>query len=139
MSTVNRIHGYAGQVEIDSVVAASLNKWNLNITHDDAEVTSFNDGNKKYVRGLPDYQGSIAGHYDLRGSSPAEGNAALFDAIEGMDDVDLKLLPKSTDSSNYWTGGALLSGSVDVDVKGAVSLQAQFKPSTGTDWSRVGQ
>jgi len=138
MSTVNRIHGHAGQVDIEAVVVASLNKWNLNITHDDAEVTSFNDGNKKYVRGLPDYQGSIAGAYDLRSSSPAEGNAAVFDAIEGLTDVDLKLYPSSGVASNYWTGGALLNGSVDVDVKGAVTLQAQFKPSTGTDWSREG-
>lgn len=138
MSTVNRIHGEGGRVEMDAVQVASINKWNLNITRDDAEVTAFEDGNKKYVRGKPDYQGGFSGSYDFRGSSPAEGNAGVFDAIEGSDDVDLKLMPKASEAGNYWSGGALLSGSVDVDVKGAVTIQAQFKPSTGTDWSRTG-
>lgn len=138
MSQVNRIHGEGGKVEMDTVQVASINKWNLNITRDDAEVTAFEDANKKYVRGKPDYQGGFAGSYDFRSSSPAEGNAGVFDAIEGTDDVVLKLLPKGTNSSDYWTGGALLTGSVDVDVKGAVTIQAQFKPSTGTDWSREG-
>lgn len=138
MSTVNRISGSGGQVDLEAVTVASLNKWNLNITRDDAEVTAFEDANKKYVRGKPDYQGGISGSYDLRASSPAEGNASIFDAMEDTTDVDLKLYPDRNTLTNYWTGGALLSGSVDVDVKGAVTFQAQFKPSTGTDWSRQG-
>lgn len=138
MSTVNRIHGEGGKVEMDAVQVASINKWNLNITRDDAKVTAFEDANHKYVRGKPDFQGGFAGSYDFRASSPAEGNAAVFDAIEGSGDVDLKLYPKGSETGNYWTGGALLSGNIEVDVNGAVTIQSQFKASTGTDWTREG-
>ena len=138
MSTVNRIHGHGGQVELDAVVVASVGKWNLNITRDDAKVTSFNDANQKYVSGLPDYQGGFDFFPDLRSTSPAEGNAAVLDAIEGGTDVDLKLLMQSSVATNYYTGGALLTGNINVDVNGAVTGAAQFKPSTGTDWSREG-
>jgi hypothetical protein len=131
-----RRHGYAGQVKLDSVTVASIDKWNLQIQHNDAPVTAFNDANVRYVRGLPDYKGSIAGTYDFRGPSPAEGNAALFDAIEGMDEVDLQLIPVSTEAANYWGGPSLLDGNVDVDVNGKVSIGAQFKPSG--DWQRAG-
>jgi len=131
-----RKHGYAGQVKLETVAVASIDKWGLNIVHDDAESTAFNDANKRYVRGLPDYKGSFSGTYDFRSASPAEGNAAVFDAVEGMTDVDLQLFADSVETGNYWGGPALLDGNVDIDVKGRVNIAAQFKPSG--DWSRTG-
>lgn len=135
--TNSRLHGNAGQVALASVTIASLSKWDLNIAHDDAEVTSFGDTNKSYVRGLPDYKGNIAGAMDFSSSSPNDGNSPLFDAIEGGAAATLKLVPSSVVAANYWSGSAWLDGSVSVDVKGAVTIGASFKPAA-SDWDRAG-
>lgn len=134
----NRKHGYQGKVEIGGVVVAGVNKWTLNMKADRAEVTAFNDAHKKYVQGHRDMQGTIEGFLDLSASSPAEGNAAFLTAASGNSVVTLKLLEDGDESSNYWSGSAVLDVQVSVDQKGAVTFSGTWAAAGETDWARSG-
>lgn len=134
----NRIHGYNGEVLIDSVRVAGINKFTLNMKADRADVSAMGDAHKKYVQGHHDVQGTLEGFLDLSSSSPADGNAAFFVACAGNSVVTLKLIEDNDNASNYWSGGAVLDAQITVDQKGAVTFSGTFAAAGETDWARSG-
>jgi hypothetical protein len=96
-----------------------LNKWSMNRATDKIDVTAFGDANKTYVQGLPDIKGSFEGFWDDTESKPFTGAAST-------DGVKLYIYPSSTSVSKYWYGPAWLDCSMDEDVKGAVTIKADF-------------
>lgn len=122
MAAEDRIHGSRGQVLMDPaggaalVVVASLNKWDLDLSKDQAKVTCFGDTNQVYVEGLPDIKGSYGGFYD-----PVDG-LVIFDVIFGTVKPTLSLVPSFLTPLVAFGGRANLSGKISVDVNGGVSI-----------------
>ena len=122
---MSRYHGGKGQVLISTtgtgtaIVAVSLSKWSLDKATDKVEVTAFGDTNKQYVQGLPDVKGTLSGWFD-------SADDALFDGSESSDGVKLYLYPSSLSPSIYHAGPAWLDASIEVDAKGAVSINGSF-------------
>lgn len=102
-----------------AIPSVSLSKWSLDKATDKVEVTAFGDLNKVYVQGLPDVKGTIAGWFD-------SADDALFDASESTDGIKLYLYPSANALSIYHYGPAWVDASIDVDVKGAISISASF-------------
>ena len=127
MAATDRKHGKYGSVKVDpaggssTVVLASLDKWDLDMSKDRQKVTSFEDSNQVYVEGLPDISGSFAGNYD---SSP-EG-LVLFDIIAGSVAPTLELLPDRNEPTIKFTGRALVDGKISVDANGKVTVGGSF-------------
>ena len=125
-----RRHGSYGQILMDPappaepgppvpVLVASMNKWNLDLKRDRADVTSFGDTNKSSVQGLPDIAGGIGGFWDVP-------NLELFDVALGDLPAWLKLLPSSQDAAYFFNGLAWIDANIDVDSGGAVALGGSF-------------
>jgi hypothetical protein len=114
-----RHHGKDGAVMIAGVRVASLNKWNLNMATDKADVTSFGDKNKVYVQGLKDLKGTVSGFWD-------DEEDALFDAVDGDVPVDLALYPVETLATKFWSGPAWLDAQIEVPSNGAATVQGSF-------------
>jgi len=105
-----------------------LSHWTLNQTTDKIDVTSFGDGNKTYVQGLKDVQGSIAGFFDDTETKP-------FTAADSSDGCKMYLYPSSDAPTKYWYGPAWLDVSIDTGVAGAVTLSANF--AANGSWGRL--
>lgn len=120
-----RYHGRKGVVYIsttgsgDAVAAVALNSWSLNMPTDKVEVTAFGDSNKRYVQGLPDATGDLAGWWD-------DSSDQLYDASRSADGVKLYLYPSSDAPTKYWYGPAWVDFSIDTGHDQAVSLSAAF-------------
>ena len=93
-----------------------MNKWNLDLKRDRADVTSFGDRNKSYVQGLPDIAGSLGGFWDAP-------NVELFDVALGEEPAFLKLVPSSLDTTYFFSGMAFIDANIDVDSGGAVTTR----------------
>lgn len=122
MAAIDRLHGSRGLVKMDpaggaaTVVVASLNKWDLDISKDQVKVTAFGDTNQVYVEGLPDIKGSYGGFYD-----PADG-LVIFDVIFGTVKPRLELIPSSLTPLVFFGGQANISGKISVDANGAITI-----------------
>jgi hypothetical protein len=120
-----RYHGGKGVVLLSTTgtgvaaTAVSLSKWSLDKATDKVEVTAFGDLNKQYVQGLPDVNGTLSGYFD-------SADDALFDGSESSDGVILYLYPSSLATTIYHYGPAWLDASIDVDAKGAVTINGSF-------------
>jgi hypothetical protein len=98
--------GQAGSVS----QVISMSKWSLNKSR---------DLNKVYVQGLPDIKGTLSGFWD-------SSSDVLFNAADSPDGVKLYLYPSSLYPTSYEYGPAWLDQTIDVDVKGAVSMTGAF-------------
>jgi len=105
-----------------AVPIANLNSWNLNRSTDKLDVTSFGDGSKKYVVGLPDAQGDISGFWDTSGDQ-----YKLSEAIDGG--RKFYLYVTTDDPSKYWFGKAYFDVSVSESVAGAVEVSGSWAVS----------
>ena len=120
-----RYHGGKGVVYLSTTgtgaatTAVSLSQWSLDRATDKVDVTAFGDTNKQYVQGLPDIKGSLSGWFD-------NADDALFDGADSSDGVKLYLYPSSLAPTIYHYGPAWLDASIEVDVKGAVSVKGSF-------------
>lgn len=94
----------------------ALNKWAMNRTTDKIDVTSFLDLNKTYVQGLPDVQITFSGVWDDTETKP-------FAAASSTTPVNMYLYPSQDALSKFAGGTAWMDCSIDVDVKGAVTIQ----------------
>jgi hypothetical protein len=128
-----KYHGRKGVVYMSTsgtgtaASVASLNSWELNMTQDTVEVTAFGDGNKTYVVGLKDVQGSLAGFWE-------DSQDTLFDASESADGVKMYLYPSADAPTVYFYGPAWVDASISVGVNAAVTVSANFR-ANGT-WGR---
>jgi hypothetical protein len=102
-----------------SASAINLTEWSLNKTTDKIDVTSFGDGNKTYVQGLPDNTGSFKGFWD-------HADTKLFTAAESTDGVKLYLYMSSDASGLYFYGPAWVDANISVGVNGAVEISGSF-------------
>lgn len=135
----NRKHGYQGQVELDGSTLASVSKWDMDNKADRAEVLCFGDAHKKYVQGARDMQGTIEGFIDPDSASPADGNVRFLEACKAGTVVTLKLLPDGGDSSDYYSGGAVLDVKISVAANGAVTFAGTWAAAAnGADWAGAG-
>lgn len=108
--------------------AAGLSQWTLNMATDKIPVSAFGDGNKVYVQGLKDVQGTLRGFW-------LDNDDSLFDAAESADGTKLYLYPSSDAAARYFYGPAWLDMSIETDVNGAVTLSGSFV-AAGT-WGRM--
>src|SRR5262245_27244840 len=120
-----RYHGKRGVVYASTTgsgVASpviSQSKWTLDQATDKTEVTAFLDANKVYVQGLKDLKGTISGFWD-------DTSDALFDGADSADGVKLYLYPSIDAPTIYFYGPAWLDSKIDVDSKGAVTVESSF-------------
>src|SRR5262245_15306641 len=127
-TTINRRHGYKGEVSMDAsggdpptyVQVASMNGWTLDLTRDRVDVTAFQDTNKIYVQGLMDVSGTLSGWWEGIASRP------LFDAAMGDTAVALNLVPSTLDPTAFFSGLAYLDASIEVTADGAISISGSF-------------
>jgi hypothetical protein len=118
----NPISGRKGRVYIDNSAAgngsatpiANLNTWGLDSTTDKTEVTSFGDGSKTYVVGLPDGSISFGGFYDTA--------ATQYNVSVSVASGRKFYLYSSTDNSSYFFGLAHFDLSITQTVSGAVEI-----------------
>jgi hypothetical protein len=126
MAAEDRIHGSHGQVKMDpaggasTVVVASMNSWDLDMSKEHAKVTAFGDSNQVYVDGLPDIKGTYGGWFD-----PVDG-LVIFDAIFGNAKPTLELFPSDELPLIKFSGRALIDGKISVDSNGGVSVGGGF-------------
>lgn len=124
-----RIHGRNGvlYVAVASGGSASeiayLNKWSIEFSVDDVEVTAFGDTNKTYVAGLPDASGSFGGFYD-------DASAQLYTAARDGVARKFYLYPNRSTPGQYWHGNGIFDFSVESGVGDAVTIQGNFKASS---------
>ena len=123
------LSGYGGKVQFlvsDATQYANvsdtthnLHAWNVDITADALETTSFADsGDRTYIRGLKGWTATVEGYVD--------GTNAIFPSDVGT----TGLVTLYTDHSNlqYYYGNAILTGvgtSVAVDAVETTSLSLQ--------------
>jgi hypothetical protein len=126
---VARIHGRNGRLYVGiasggtAEPVAFLNKWSMNFSTDDVEVTAFGDPNKTYVAGLPDVDGSFGGFYD---------NATAQTLTAATDGVARKFYayPDNTSTSQYWFGTAIFDFAITTGVGEAATVSGNFKASS---------
>lgn len=102
-----------------AIAAVGMRSWTLNSPTDKIEVTAFGDANKRYVQGLPDATGDLAGWWD-------DTSDDLYDASRSTDGVKLYLYPSSDAPSKYWYGPAWVDFSITTANDGAVEVSASF-------------
>jgi hypothetical protein len=110
-----------------AVNVVQLTQWSLDRDTDTVDVTSFGDGNKVFVQGLPNLQGQLAGWWD-------SGSDQLFDSAESTAAVRMYLYPSSNAPSVYFYGTAWVSASINVQVNGAVAISGKFVAAS--TWGR---
>lgn len=124
-----RIHGRNGRVYMSltsggtAEPVAFLNAWTINFTTDKADVTAFGDGNKVYVAGLPDAQGTFAGWYD---DATVQTYTAATDGIARK----FYLYPSTSTNTQYWYGTVLPDFSVDGGVGDAVKIASTWNAAS---------
>ena len=105
----------AGGTATGVVIVAGMKSWNVDYTSDALETTDFGDsGVRTYIAGLSGWAGTFEGFKD--GAPKGLGTQALIEFRE------------STDSTQKWTGAALITGihpSVSVDGIVSVSYDIQ--------------
>ncbi len=121
MAAEDRRHGENGQVLMDPaggsalVLVASMNKWELDLSRENARVTAFGDANHVYVRSKPDIKGSYGGWWD-------SSDLTLFAAAFADDPVTLRLVPSDLEPTLYFQGKSYLDVKISVDVNGAIGI-----------------
>lgn len=131
---MSRYHGKRGVVYASRTGSGtaspvlSQSKWTLDQATDKTDVTAFLDANKVYVQGLKDLKGTISGWWD-------SADDTLFDAADSADGAKLYLYPSLDAPSFFWSGPAWLDAKIDVDVKGAVTVESTF--TAAGSWART--
>lgn len=124
--------GRKGQVKIGATVGGAavtvgLADWNLDMTTEKFDVTSFGDSNKTYVQGLPDLTGAFSGFWD-------HADTTLFDAAAAAGAVNMYLYPSTDAAGIYWYGTAFIDASISVPVGGPVAISGSF--AAASTWGR---
>lgn len=102
-----------------AAVTVTLSEWNLDMSTDRYEVTSFGDANKTYVQGLPNLEGSFSGFWD-------HAETTLFVAAAASGAVNVYLYPSTDALGIYWYGTAFIDAGINVGVSAAVAINGSF-------------
>jgi hypothetical protein len=115
------------------VPIASINTWKLSQKTDKINVTCFQDKNKKYVMGLKDIQGTMAGFWD-------SSELTLFEAVDAPTPGLLQLIPNTEETVGTapgvvpaWEGLAYIDVDIDTNVNGAPAVSSSFVAAG--DWA----
>ena len=103
---------------------AFLNQWGFDRATDRVEVTAFGDGNKTYVAGLPDAQGTFSGFWD------SAGNDLYAAASDGVARKFYLYPSRALDSGYYFSGEALFDFSMAGGVGDAVTVSGSWAATT---------
>ena len=127
-----RYHGKQGAVYLGTTSAAvptviTMAIWSLSMSRDRVDVTSFQDGNKQYVQGLPDITGAISGFWD-------DTSDILYDAAGSGGAVKMYLYPSTAAASKYWYGTAFVDFTINTAVAGSVEISGTF--AGASDWGQ---
>lgn len=119
-----RYHGKGGLVYMSTTgsgnaASITLREWELSMTTDRVETTSFTDTNKTHVQGLPDISGSLAGYWD-------DTDDTMYDGSRSSDGVKMYLYPTSLVLTKYFYGPAVLDFSINTAVSQAVEVSGTF-------------
>ena len=122
-----RIAGRAGRLYVNLTSAgtaepvAFLNKWGIDFSSDDIDVTAFGDTGKVAVAGLPAASGSYGGFYD-------DATVQLYSAATDGLARRFYLYPSNSVGSAgpYWMGTATFDASFESDVGGSVTVSGNF-------------
>jgi hypothetical protein len=101
--------------------------WTLNMETQTIDVTDFDSTNQEFIQGWPNRAGTLAGWW-------RDDEDKLYQAIESGDGCNIYLYPSKLAPSKKFYGPAWLSGTVEVQVNGAVRFTGRFAPR-GT-WGR---
>lgn len=109
---------------------AFINKTDIDMKSERFEVTAFGDGNKVYVAGLPDFNGTFSGFYD---NATAQMYTAAVDGVARKFYwyPDVQGTP-----GQYWFGTAFFDFSVSLDASGTADISGNI--SAATTVSKVG-
>lgn len=100
-----------------------MSTYSIDFNTDKAEVTSFEDGNKVYVAGLPDASGDFGGFYD-------DATAQTYTAAVDGQPRKFYLYPSTLNTAQYWFGTILPDFSVEAGVGDAVSVKAAWNAAS---------
>ena len=112
-----QISGKAGEVLVAAATVNGIKSWTVDYTLDALDTTDFADsGLRTYIAGLSGWSGSFEGYKD--------------GAPTGIGGIIALILEESTDSTQKYTGQAILTGSHETTpVDGIVGIAYDF---TGT-------
>ncbi len=102
---------------------AFLNKFSVNFSVNDYDVTAFGDSNLTYVAGLPSAEGTYAGFYDT-------ATAQLYTAASDGIARKFYLYLDTTDSTKYIFGTGIFDTSIETGVDQSVNISGNFKAAS---------
>lgn len=121
-----KYHGKRGQVYLSATGSAAaapagtIRGFTLDASRDYPEVTEFQDPNKTYVVGLPNFVGTLDGFF-------ASDQSPIFAAAASVDGCNIYLYP-TIDAPSKWIGGpAFLDATIRTAVDQAVVETANFR------------
>lgn len=109
-----------------AIPVASLDTWQIDMTTQLVDVTSFGDTNIQYVQGLPDAKGKLTGFWD-------DTDTTLMTARTSTAAVPVYLYPSTDAASKYAYGVAWVNATVDASVKDAVKISGTW--NAGGNWT----
>jgi len=122
-----KLHGkngaiYVGNPKPTGDKVAIKSQWDLNLSRDYVEVTTFGDTNKEYLAGLKDISGSFNGLLDVAGDLMVNNTS--------LDDVPLYLYADDGASAVMIAyGPALIDSSITASNTDAVRVSGNFRAS----------
>lgn len=103
---------------------AYLNQWSFDRATDRVDVTAFGDGNKVYVAGLADAQGTFSGFWDSAGDD-------IYEAASDGVPRKFYLYPSNRqDEGYYFSGEALFDMSFAGGAGDAVTVSGSWAATT---------
>ena len=114
-----KIHGKNGLIYIGSSAITYGNAWDLTVDTESVEVAHHGATWQERLVGINDWSGSITAWFDL--DSKVLYTAATSGAVQA-----LKVYPKRTDLTTYWSGNAIFSLATSAGMGDAISESADF-------------
>lgn len=122
MAIDGKLHGKNAAIYINGSKVSNKSEWNLSMSREFADVTTFRDGNKVYAAGLMDISGTFAGILDVDGDLLVSSNTG------GV--VTLALYAEDG-TTLVATGPAFVDASITASNIDAIRCSGSFK-SAGT-------
>jgi hypothetical protein len=126
-----KLHGKNGAIYVNGAKGsgtkvATKSQWDLNLSRDYVDVTTFGDTNKTYVAGLKDTTGTFNGLLDVSGDLMVNNTA--------IDNVPLYLYADDGASPILIASGlALIDSSITASNADAVRVSGNFRAAA--DWA----
>jgi hypothetical protein len=127
LSGLNGAIALGGALPSPGILVAAKTEWTFSRSRDFFDGSAFGDGNKRWFPGLPDAQGTYAGHLDLSGdklfTAAALGAQLLYlyaDSNQGASSVALYEVAH---------GSGFLDATVNCSINNMVQITGAFRAS----------